>query len=66
MIVVRYTPSKKNLLEEKCFKFVVMHGFKTFQYYNLLAYVDIVIPGCCKVDRNFNFSTPYSLKRLKG
>ena len=28
-------------------------------------YVDIVIPGCCKVDRNFNFSTPYSLKRLK-
>ena len=59
-------PFQKNLLEEKCFKFVVMHGFKTFQYYNLLVYVDIVTPGHFKVDRNFNFSTPYSLKRLKG
>ena len=31
--------------------------------YYCLCYVKV--PGCCKVDRNFNFSTPYSLKRLK-
>ena len=66
MIVVRYTPSKKICWKKNVLSLWFMHGFKTFQYYNLLVYVDIVTPGHFKVDRNFNFSTPYSLKRLKG
>ena len=66
MIVVRYTPSKKICWKKNVLSLWLCTELKHFSIVLYLFYGDIVIPGHFKVDRNFNFSTPYSLKRLKG